>query len=37
MVVNLIRAWLWTAKGVVALWMMVEVLRVRTSIAAGRP
>ena len=37
MVVNLIRAWLWTVKGVVAVWMMVEVLRVRTSIAAGRP
>jgi len=37
MVVNLIRAWLWTAKGVVAVWMMVEVLRVRTPVSAGRP
>lgn len=27
MVANLIRAVLWTAKGVVAVWMMVEVLR----------
>ncbi len=27
MVVNLIRAWLWTAKGAVAVWMMVEVMR----------
>jgi hypothetical protein len=29
MTVNLIRAWLWTAKGAVAVWMMVEVLRSR--------
>ena len=28
MIVNLIRAWLWTAKGAVAVWMMVEVMRV---------
>ena len=27
MTVNLIRAWLWTAKGAVAVWMMVEVMR----------
>ena len=35
MVANLIRAWLWTAKGVVAIWMMVEVLRVRSSNSPG--
>ena len=29
MVVNLIRALLWTAKGAVAIWMMVEILRRR--------
>jgi hypothetical protein len=29
MVVNLIRAWLWTAKGAVAVWMMVEVMRIQ--------
>ena len=34
MVVNLIRAWLWTAKGAVALWMMIEVLR-RGSLTAN--
>jgi hypothetical protein len=28
MIVNLVRAWLWTAKGAVAVWMMVEVMRV---------
>jgi len=28
MTVNLIRAWLWTAKGAVAVWMMVEVMRI---------
>lgn len=27
MVVNAIRAWLWTAKGAIAVWMMVEVMR----------
>jgi hypothetical protein len=27
MIVNLIRAWLWTAKGAVAIWMMVEIIR----------
>ena len=34
MVVNLIRAWLWTAKGAVAIWMMVEVMRHRSDTAA---
>jgi hypothetical protein len=28
MIVNLVRAWLWTAKGAVAVWMMIEVMRV---------
>ena len=37
MVVNLIRALLWTAKGAVAVWMMVEVLRDRTLISTAGP
>lgn len=36
MVVNLIRALLWTAKGVIAVWMMVEILRDRAPISTGR-
>jgi hypothetical protein len=35
MLANLIRAWLWTAKGAVAIWMMVEVLRARPSTSPG--
>ena len=31
MTVNLVRAWLWTAKGAVAVWMMVEVMRTRIA------
>ena len=31
MTVNLVRAWLWTAKGAVAVWMMVEVMRMRIA------
>ncbi|CAB4944748.1 unannotated protein [freshwater metagenome] len=31
MAVNLVRAWLWTAKGAVAVWMMVEVMRTRIA------
>jgi hypothetical protein len=36
MIVNLIRAWLWTAKGAVAIWMMVEIIRqpLKAEIAA---
>jgi hypothetical protein len=36
MVANLIRAWLWTAKGVVAIVMMVEILRARTGKSSAR-
>lgn len=31
MTANLVRAWLWTAKGVVAVWMVVEILRSRAT------
>ena len=31
MTVNLIRAWLWTAKGVVAVWMLWWIVRARSS------
>lgn len=31
MVVNLIRAWLWTAKGVIAVWMLWSCIAVRTT------
>ena len=31
MVVNQLRAWLWTAKGAIAIWMMVEVIRNRNA------
>ena len=31
MIVNQIRAWLWTAKGVVAIWMLAEVMRTRSD------
>ena len=31
MTANLVRAWLWTAKGAIAVWMMVEVIRNRMT------
>jgi len=37
MVVNLVRAWLWTAKGAVAVWMMVEVMRRGPNAETGEP
>jgi hypothetical protein len=36
MVANLIRAWLWTAKGVIAVAMMVQILRSTPRAGSGR-